>query len=640
MRTVRRLYFYAVAFVSLEIVLWGLIGLGRSIACPGNLVPCGTGLALAEALALVLVGVPFFGFHWWFAQRMSGRDMEERSAGVRAFFLYAVLLSTLIPVVQNLLALVNRPALVGLRLSASRAFVGGQQTWSDNLIAVFMNLLAAAYFYSILRGDWKVIQPREAFADLRRLHRYIWMVYGLGLAVSGISLIVRFLMTIETTWLASDTYRYWGVNGMVMAFGGATVWAYAWLLVQKSLAEQAERESLLRLGLLYLLSLVGAVVTIASGGVIVDSFLRLAFGVKAPLAQFVTGLGGPVGICIPFAGIWAYYGGWLARTLTEVPEAPRRAGMRRLYFYILSGAGLTAMLTGLSALLMLVIDLLFAPQFLLDKMAANRLATALAILLAGLPLWLLTWRPMQADAFAKGDNGDHARRSIVRKTYLYLAIFVGVVGGMSTAIGFLTLLLRTLFGSAQSDLLVLSLHFTAMLFLFAGLSAYHVLALGRDGRLAASALAEKHAAFPVLVFDPGDGFGDQVREAFHKATPSLPVALQPLAPPPADSAAPQAVVLPSDLALDPPEPLRQWLGQFGGSRIVVPRATPGWHVVGQSARLPVNQAAQVVRQLAEGLDARSQGTPAWQIGLYIAAAIIGLPILASLVGTLVSSFLR
>ena len=30
MRTVRRLYFYAVAFVSLEVVLWGLIGLARS----------------------------------------------------------------------------------------------------------------------------------------------------------------------------------------------------------------------------------------------------------------------------------------------------------------------------------------------------------------------------------------------------------------------------------------------------------------------------------------------------------------------------------------------------------------------------------------------------------------------------------
>ena len=31
MRTIRRLYFYAVALISLEVVIWGLIGLLRSI---------------------------------------------------------------------------------------------------------------------------------------------------------------------------------------------------------------------------------------------------------------------------------------------------------------------------------------------------------------------------------------------------------------------------------------------------------------------------------------------------------------------------------------------------------------------------------------------------------------------------------
>ena len=36
MRTVRRLYFYAVALVSLEVVLWGLITLLRSMFCPVN----------------------------------------------------------------------------------------------------------------------------------------------------------------------------------------------------------------------------------------------------------------------------------------------------------------------------------------------------------------------------------------------------------------------------------------------------------------------------------------------------------------------------------------------------------------------------------------------------------------------------
>ncbi len=640
MRTVRRLYFYAVAFVSLEIILWGLIGLGRSLFCPAGFVSCGGGSALAQALALVLVGVPFFGFHWWFAQRMSARELEERSAGVRAFFLYAVLLSTLIPVVQNILALVNRAALIGLWLTPSRALVGGEQVWSDNLIAIVMNLLAAAYFYSVLRADWSVIQPRHAYRDLRRVYRYIWVLYGLGLLATGLHLLIRFLMVFDPEWASVGAYRYWGVNGMVASLLGAAIWAYVWTLVQNSLIEEAERESYLRLGLLYLLSLVGAVTTLTAGGAILNNFLRLAFGVEAEWARFLSGLGSPLGVCVPAVLVWAYYGGWLTRTLKEIPEAPRRAGMRRLYFYILSAVGLTAAFLGLAFLVNLLLDLLFFPRSLMGHSAAVRLANALTYLLVGLPLWLAAWRQMQAEALAEGDSGDHARRSIVRKAYLYLAIFASVVGGMILAVAALTLLLRAALGVAQGELLRHLLTLLAVLLLFAGLGLYHGLALGWDGKLASRSLAAKYTDFPILIFDPGDGFGADLLAAVQKAAPGLPAALQPLEKPVEVSAAPRAVLLPSDAALNPPEGLRAWLGQFNGSRLVVPRAAAGWHIVGQSAPIPFQQAAQAVRQLAEGQEIRPRGVPAWQIVLYVLAAVFGLPFLLSLIGTLVSAFMR
>ncbi|MBI4731573.1 MAG: hypothetical protein HY781_05495, partial [Chloroflexi bacterium] len=194
MRTVRRLYFYAVALISLEIVLWGLVGLARSILSSLQVFQAGA-FQLAQALALVLVGVPVFGFHWLMAQRFARRETDERASGIRAAFLYGVLLSTLIPVVQNTLALVNRPILIGMRLSSSRAFVGGQQIWSDNVIAIVMNLLVAAYFFTVLRADWKVVEPRESFANLRRIYRWIWALYGLGLTVSGLDQILSFLLS-------------------------------------------------------------------------------------------------------------------------------------------------------------------------------------------------------------------------------------------------------------------------------------------------------------------------------------------------------------------------------------------------------------------------------------------------------------
>ena len=117
MRTIRRLYFYLVALISLELVLWGLIGLARSILVSLDIFQAGAA-QLAQALALVLVGLPVFLFHWLMAERSTRQDMDERSSSVRAAFLYGVLLGSLIPVVQNIIALVNRPVLVGFSLSS------------------------------------------------------------------------------------------------------------------------------------------------------------------------------------------------------------------------------------------------------------------------------------------------------------------------------------------------------------------------------------------------------------------------------------------------------------------------------------------------------------------------------------------
>src|SRR4030095_5267416 len=65
MKSIRRLYFYLVAFISIEVVVWGLIGLLRSIV---DETVSGGAEALAQALALILVGVPIFLIHWLWAQ--------------------------------------------------------------------------------------------------------------------------------------------------------------------------------------------------------------------------------------------------------------------------------------------------------------------------------------------------------------------------------------------------------------------------------------------------------------------------------------------------------------------------------------------------------------------------------------------
>ncbi len=197
MRTIRRLYIYAVAFISLEVVLWGLVNLLRSII--NSSIIGGSAARLAGSLALILVGLPVFWLHWRVAQNDARREMDEHASGLRAFFLYAGLLSTLIPAIQSFLAIVNRLFLDVNHLSRLAAFVGGQQTWSDNLIALLMNVLIASYFLTVLRADWNQITLKGPFTSVRQISRYVWVLYGLALTVGGVQQILSFILQVPPT---------------------------------------------------------------------------------------------------------------------------------------------------------------------------------------------------------------------------------------------------------------------------------------------------------------------------------------------------------------------------------------------------------------------------------------------------------
>ena len=141
MQTIRRLYVYLVSFISLEVVVWGLIGLLRSMVGGDQI---GSGASqLASALSLIAVGVPVFLLHWWLVQRGASKDIVERSATFRAVFLHGVLAVTLVPVVQNTLTLANRLLLVVFELDPWLVITGGEQSLSDNLIAIVVDALVA-----------------------------------------------------------------------------------------------------------------------------------------------------------------------------------------------------------------------------------------------------------------------------------------------------------------------------------------------------------------------------------------------------------------------------------------------------------------------------------------------------------------
>jgi hypothetical protein len=638
MKTIRRLYFYAIALISLEVVLWGLINLLRT-ALTGDIVP---GVeTLARALALILVGVPIFFLHWTWVQRTAQRDEEEHAATLRAVFLYGALLLLLIPAVQNGLALIDRLLLESSGINVYQAIFGGTQTWKDNLIAIGFNLVAAAYFHNVLQKDWKSIPDKESFADVRRLYRYIWLIYSLTMVVFGAQQILRYAFYIPSGMLG-ELGRETFVNGLALLVVGTPIWVFTWKTCQDALVDSAEQGSFIRMGVLYLLALVGVIAVTTSAGLVLNTILLWILGKPMTGVEFVRQVGGPISILIPLAVVWAYYGHWLNVDIQAVPDTQRRSGLRRFYFYILSLIGLVAAFIGIALLLSVVIDQLGGWALWGDAIR-DRTAGAIATLAAGLPLWLMTWRPMQADALAEGADGDHARRSLIRKTYLYLVIFAAVIGLMSSAIALVYQLLTALLGSRPENLASNTLNDTQLLVLFTGLLLYHVSALRRDNTRSADSLSTRHADFRVMVFDPGDAvFVAAVTDAIQKQAPGMPLVVQPIGQPvPAEARRVQAFVLPAALALDPPEAMRLILEDFDGAKVVVAGDTPGWVWSGQLRRalnVSAQQAALALRQLAEGQEVRpSAATSTGMIILYVIAVLFGIEILFLLFALLMSA---
>lgn len=634
MKTIRRLYFYLTALISMEVVVWGVIGLLRSIFNANKLV--GGTSTLAQALSLILVGIPIFLVHWLWAQNASAKDDEEKTASVRAIFLYGILLGTLVPAVQNLMALVDRIFLTAANLYASRAIFGSSQTWVDNLIAIVINLLIAVYFLSILKNEWSVLPETENFAEIRRLYRFVWLIYGLAMMIFGAQQALGYAFTLSTNEVLGSIGRETVVNAMALLLIGTPIWFFAWRTLQDALsdANRAEKESYLRLGILYLFSLGGVVVVLSAGGSLIYMILMRIFGDGKNFADFIQDIGGPISLGVPFGVIWAYYGKWLNQQFLFDEDAPRRAGKQRLYFYILSFIGLVATFFAIVSLLSVVVDQITAKSYLSGF--SSPLAGALSALVVGLPLWLMAWRPAQADALADGAVGDHARRSVIRKVYLYLVLFSSVIGGMISGGALIFTIINAMLGGNNTNFVQSALNSLQILILFIVLLLYHLSALRKDGAARMDMLEAKQEAFQLLILDNGSGkFGEAVKSAFIKRAPKISVTILNVKDEIPSELKADAVVLPGSLIINALGNISVWINSFNGSKFIVPDEAAGVYWLND-----LGQVAESARAMAEGQEVRPQSvtraTSAWVYVAYVFAALFACQVLFMLIAFVVS----
>jgi hypothetical protein len=252
--------------------------------------------------------------------------------------------------------------------------------------------------------------------------------------------------------------------------------------------------------------------------------------------------------------------------MSALSVQPRRVGSAPAV-PLLSALGLLVSFAGLVTLIGYLSDAIFNWAGLVP--ALGQLNNGLAALAVALPLWLANWTPLQAEASARGDAGDRARRALVRRAYLYLFVFLFVVGLMVASGDLLYNLITHLLGTAVPGIAQLALERILTVGAMAAFLVYHLRTLQQDARASQQALGGLHAAFPVLVIVQNDmPLAEEIVRALKRQAPRLSVAVHELerGAPEDDMLTAKLIVLPSGLAIEPPEVLELWLSAYKGKR--------------------------------------------------------------------------
>jgi hypothetical protein len=418
-------------------------------------------------------------------------------------------------------------------------------------------------------------------------------------------------------------------------------------LIQRSLEDPAEKESLLRMGVLYSLTFLAVVITLVSGGYVLTEILRAIFGEISFADNFIGRISGELSVLVPALISWIFYNRVLKQGIEATPEVQQRASMHRLYAYVLALMGLAATFVGTYMLIQYVIErIVYPPQVIFRSTGGSQqaLAASLSTLIIGLPVWLWAWRQMMAEAAQKGEAGGHARRSVIRKGYLYVVLFAGVMGIMGSTGTLLYNILKLILGDEVPDFTRLVLDLSSLLVLFIVLAVYHWRSLSKDNQLAADALSALHAEFSVCVFDQGEGeFAERIVAALGAECPGMPVAVHPVGETFDETLqSAGAVILPADLAIDPPQAVRLWLEEFSGIRLFVPTQAERWNWVGFSGDSLEDLAKEVAKtacRLAEGQGIRrSRSLSGWTVFGYVFGVLVGIAALCILATALMSGF--
>lgn len=585
---VRRLYFYAAAFIGLQLLAGGARAL-LSVLLSQAFAPAVPGSAefvvvqLSASAALVLVGLPLWAFHWWVVQRAARERPEEQHALLRRLYGYAALL---VAVLNMLFAL---RGLLGLLLGGPALADAGEQLAAEIAgLAAYTPLWI--YHWRVLAADRSVVEVAGGAATLRRWYLAITLAVSLSMAAYAAIDLLHLLLRL---WLAPALGEPGGVGWAVatMTAGLAAwlphqLWALA-LIVTPAPAQASEQRSTLRQVYLALVITSAAIAGLGGLAALLYAVLLAAFG-GASWATLLADNTQPLALALVAPLLWEYHRRQLAREAQRSAQAERGATARRLIGYLMAAVGLGALYFGLAGLLGTLLRMLLAPE-LLGAAWREPLSLFLALALVALPVYWLAAQANERRARASATE-EH---TLIRRVYLYAGLLFGLIAAVVTAVLLLRLLIRALLGAGEPYLAPEAGRWLGYTLVGAVIAAYHIVLVRRAGAARGEALSSLRVA--ILADEP---LRPALLAACARELPGaalLAAGTTDIAPALAALAAADALIAPLAAALD--GPLASAIRSFQGRRLLLATAAPGYELIGarEGTAALARHAAQALR---------------------------------------------
>ncbi len=479
----QRTYVYLAAFVAFEILLQGAYGLATDVARSLDSFAIDVNLD-ATWIAMVIVALPVWLAHEFLLRRAANNHPEETGSTLRKLYIHGALALASLYVFFGCIQIVED--------------IAGDFDGLEHIGGV---LAAAALWYYLWRRENLEGQPTSRAQTVRR-----WRIYGL-------SVVFLTAAAAATFWIANGVlYAAYNLvfdaadtlisvedflDPLRTAAGWAIVGVIAWAVQWRAVATTDE-ESVLRQVYLYGFAFIGGA-SLSLWGAAATIFIVIAQLVGAD--NTTTAVAYFRQFILPFVGLlvgvallayhWSILRRDAARTAarhsresgnlepgmqpTSVTPASESPHLSITFKYIMSAVGLIALVPGLMALLMALLDPLVNDNlFASNNEQEEFLAVALTMIIVGAPLWsVFWWRVLHADP-----------RSLVRRIYLFVALIA--LGGtwLFTLVALLAAVLTEILGQGSGfldDTLVPGL---SIVIPAAAFFAYHVIILREDSRRA------------------------------------------------------------------------------------------------------------------------------------------------------------